>query len=121
MNAKSEPVASAHLRTFEGHAHSDRMGFKRPLHQTSLRWIIAYLWSVPVALALSSALNWQYDGHSGWWIVAAYTAPILIFTEPLGSSVPDVLYIVVYCMALLALTASVVRATQLSNTTPNGS
>ena len=44
--------------------------------------LLIYLWSVPAAVALSSVMNWQYDGDVGWWLVTAYTAPVMFLAEP---------------------------------------
>jgi hypothetical protein len=86
-----------------------------------LVWLTAYLWSVPLALYLSSALDWQYDGDAGWWVVAAYTAPILLLTEPFGGAVSNEVLAVVYLTALLLVTVAVVRIVKLNSRGLNGS
>jgi hypothetical protein len=63
---------------------------------------------------LSSSLNWQYDGDLGWWIVAAYTAPIQILAEPF-QGVPEYIFTFVYGVFVLTLTVIVVRATKLNH------
>ncbi len=86
-----------------------------------LLWLTAYLWSVPLALFLSSALHWQYDGDLGWWIVAAYTAPILFLTEPLGRSIPNTMLAVIYFTSLIILTLAVARSASSNAPRPNRS
>lgn len=86
-----------------------------------LVWLTVYLWSVPLALFFSSALNWQYDGDVGWWIVAAYTAPILFLTEPFSGSVSNTVLAVVYFSILLVMTVTMVRHIKLSSRGFNGS
>ena len=72
-------------------------------------WITGYLWTVPAALALSRALDWQYDGDIGWWVVMALTAPILMLTAPFGSAIPFAVYTTAYIVILFAMTLLVVR------------
>jgi len=38
-------------------------------------WCLCYLWSVPVALAICSFLQWRYDSDLGWWLTATYVLP----------------------------------------------
>ena len=82
---------------------------RRPRHHTLLIWITGYLWTVPAAIALSRVLDWQYDGDVGWWIAMAYTAPIIILTEPFGSAIPFGAYTIAYIIVLFAMTFWVVR------------
>ena len=86
-----------------------------------LMWLTAYLWSVPLALSLSSALRWQYDGDLGWWVVAAYTAPVLFLTEPLNGSIPNTMMAVVYFTSLIVLTVAVARHAISPAPRPKGS
>ena len=89
---------------------------------TMLIWFIGYLWSVPLAIFLSSALKLQYDGDVGWWIVMAYTAPILFLMEPLGGSVSFKLLAIAYLIFLFVITLTVarhVRSTILRSSTFN--
>jgi hypothetical protein len=62
---------------------------------------------VPLALGLSAAMNWQYDGDLGWWIAAAYSFPILFLTEPFSGSVPIETLTGVFAAILLVITAVV--------------
>ena len=82
---------------------------RRPRHHTLLIWITGYLWTVPAAIAVSRVLDWQYDGDIGWWIVMAYTAPIIMLTEPFGSAISFVAYTIAYNIVLFAMTFWVVR------------
>lgn len=83
--------------------------------------LIGYLWSVPIALFLSSALNWQYDGDLGWWIVTAYASPVLFLAEPFGGSVSNNLLAAMYFVVLIILTVAVARSTKLSAHRSDGS
>ena len=38
--------------------------------------------TAPVAVLVSHTLGWEYDGDIGWWLVAAYSAPLLMLSEP---------------------------------------
>jgi hypothetical protein len=96
------------------------MQLKRSRRYTLLRWITGYLWTVPVAVFLSRTFNWQYDGDLGWWIVAAYTAPIQFLAEPF-QGIPKYIFTVAYGVFLLTLTVIVVRATKLNHDTMNDS
>jgi len=82
---------------------------RRPRHHTLLIWIMGYLWTVPAAIALSRVLDWQYDGDIGWWVVTAYSAPIIMLTAPFGSAIPFVAYTIAYIIVLFAVTFWVVR------------
>ncbi|RZF60794.1 hypothetical protein EWE75_21260 [Sphingomonas populi] len=93
---------------------------KLPRRTMILVWLVGYLWSVPLAMFLSSALDWQYDGNLGWWIMAAYTSPILLLTEPLRGFVPSEVLAVGYLTCLLFLTLAAARFVQLSRIEPNG-
>jgi hypothetical protein len=73
-----------------------------------LLWFTGYLWSVPIALAVSSAANWQYDADLGFWIVGAYTAPVLLLSEPLQGSISLEAMAGIYFGCLVALTISVI-------------
>ncbi|MEV5022595.1 hypothetical protein MRBLMA1_002452 [Sphingobium sp. LMA1-1-1.1] len=86
-----------------------------------LVWLVGYLWSVPLAMFVSSALDWQYDGNLGWWIVAAYTSPILLLTEPLRGFVPNDMLAVGYFTCLLVLTLAAARFVRLNRIEPDGS
>jgi hypothetical protein len=66
-------------------------------------------------------LNWQYDVDLGWWVVAAYTAPLLFLTEPFSGSVSNTVLAVVYFSILLVLTVAMVRHVKLSSRGLNGS
>ncbi|WP_156348800.1 hypothetical protein [Sphingomonas sp. Leaf230] len=85
------------------------MIIQRPRRQTLLVWITGYLWIVPAVITLSRVLNWQYDADIGWWVVMAFTAPIIMLTEPFGSAVPFPVYTTAYLVVLFAMTLLVVR------------
>ena len=70
---------------------------------------MGYLWTVPAAIALSRVHDWQYDGDIGWWVVTAYSAPIIMLTAPFGSAIPFVAYTIAYIIVLFAVTFWVVR------------
>ena len=80
-----------------------------------LRWIVGYLWVVPVAMLLRSTMDWQYDGDLGFWIVFAYTAPILYLLSPLTALFTEYAIWVAYCLVLLILTIIAVRAARLTD------
>jgi len=69
---------------------------------------MGYLWSVPVAFAVGSVANWQYDSDLGFWIVAAYTAPVMLLSEPLRGSISLEAMAGIYFGCVIALTISVI-------------
>ncbi len=73
-----------------------------------LLWLTGYLWSVPLALAVSNAWGWQYDGDLGWWLVAAYSAPVMLLSEPLRGSISLDAMAVIYFAMLIVLTVCMI-------------
>lgn len=73
-----------------------------------LLWLTGYLWSVPLALAVSNAWGWQYDGDLGWWLVAAYSAPVMFLSEPLRGSISFDTMTVIYFAILIVLTVCMI-------------
>jgi FtsH-binding integral membrane protein len=82
---------------------------------TLLRWVLVYLWSVPAVMLLGRTMNWQYDGDIGFWIVLAYTAPVLYLLSPLLAFFTEYTIWAAYGVALLILTIIAVRATRLTD------
>ena len=82
---------------------------------TLLRWVLVYLWSVPAVMLLGRTMNWQYDGDIGFWIVLAYTAPVLYLLLPLLAFFTEYTIWAAYGVALLILTIIAVRATRLTD------
>ncbi len=76
----------------------------------TIRWLLLYLWSVPLALLLSDLLNWQYDGGIGWWLVAGYTFPVLMLSEPFSGAVDINILAACYLVLVSGATASAFRA-----------
>ncbi|RJF91067.1 hypothetical protein D3876_13055 [Sphingomonas cavernae] len=77
---------------------------------TIFPWLLVYLWSIPLALLLSDVLNWQYDGDLGWWVVIAYTAPVLFLAEPFGNTIPLNVLAIGYLLALCVVSWLFVRS-----------
>jgi len=81
-----------------------------PRPSKAIRWLLLYLWSVPLALLLSQLLNWQYDGGIGWWLVAAYTFPVLLLSEPFSGAVDMNILAACYLVLLAGASAFAFRA-----------
>lgn len=82
---------------------------------TLLKWVLGYLWLVPAVMLLGRAMNWQYDGDIGFWIVLALTAPVLYLLSPLLAFFTEYTIWTAYGVTLLILTIIVVRAARLTD------
>jgi len=66
-------------------------------------------------------MNWEYDGDMMFWIVFAYTAPVLYLFSPLTALFTEGMIWVAYGVGLLALTIIAVRAARLTDANLNHS
>lgn len=96
------------------------MRLQLPLSVVILICLTCYLWSVPLALSVSDALDWQYDADLGWWLIAGYTAPVMFLGEPFRGTVSFETMKEAYLAALTVWTAFV-SALALFSKVRNGS
>ena len=80
---------------------------RRTWVRRGIGWCLAYLWTAAAAVAISQALDWQYDGGLAWWLVAAYSFPALILASPLLWLTRDPDLAAIYCLGALAATTVV--------------
>lgn len=57
------------------------MKIRPPWLTGALGWCLLYLLTSVAAVALNSAVGWQYDGDLGWWLVMVYSLPALALSS----------------------------------------
>lgn len=80
------------------------MGIERPWFRRAIVWSLGYLWTAAAALAISYALNWQYDGDLGWWLVMAYSYPAVAIALPIRMAGDQDIGVIGSLLVLMALT-----------------
>ena len=86
------------------------MLIKRPWFRRAIVWSLGYLWTAAAALAISYALNWQYDGDLGWWLALAYGYLALMIFSPMIWLAGDHLGAIASLVVLIALTFAAAMA-----------